>query len=302
MKFVVNFSNNITVIYDLLNEDIVTSWTNLIKIKTVNDFCKINHYIGYANEEVINNYIQRLYEIADIINLHVPDRVIKKEINKATWKKALQEMHVHFPELKQDENYKDIWNYLSEYNDIIHWLESILLNVWNNSTLTESSLFRITLDFNKTTDTFVSISEDSYKLFDPYINFGDLCLHYTHVGKHAQELFIVNDLTCPPDQFVPQVTFSASCRMLFTDNFHNTDTKKKLLQYRWNKFYNDRGGYDFWGYHIDDPKLAFGYLKIGNLTRIIENNIDIPIPIHIQELCDFRKKLVKTKIINWKII
>jgi len=301
MKFKVNFSDNISIEYDLVNEDIVTSWTTLIKAKTVNDFCKINHYIGYANETLIYNYINRLYVLSDLINQCIPDKVIKREINKQTWKEALQIMHVHFPEYRNNENYKNIWDNLSEYNDIIHWLESILLNVWNNSTLTESSLFRITLDFNKTTDTFVSIPEDAYKLFDPYVNFGDLCLHYTHVGKHAQELFVVNDLTCPPDQFVPQVTFSASCRMLFTDNFHNTDTKKKLLQYRWNKFYNDRGGYDFWRYRIDDPKLAFGYIKIGKICNIVENGKVIPIPIEVLDLCAFRDKLVKTKVIDWEI-
>ena len=210
-------------------------------------------------------------------------------------------MHVEFPEYRNDENYKDIWDNLSEYNDIIHWLESILLNVWSNTKLTESSLFRVTLDFNKTTDTFVPIPKDAYELFDPYSNFGNLFLHYTHIGKHAQELFVGNDLTCSSDQFIPQVTYSASCRMIFTDYFHNTDTKKQLLQYRWNKFYNDRGGYDFWGYDIDDPKLAFGYLKIGQIYNIVENGNVIHIPIEMSDLCAFRDKLVKTKVIDWEI-
>ena len=302
MKFKVNFSDNISIIYDLANENIINSWANLIKNKTVNDFCKINHYVGYADEAMINNYILRLYELADIINLRIPNRVIKREINKDTWKEALHVMHVHFPEFKHDENYKDIWNYLSDYNDIIHWLESILLNVWSTNNLTESSLFRITLDFNKTTDTFLPIPEDAYKLCNPTTNFGDLSLHYTHVGKHAHELFVVNDLTCPANQFVPQVKFTASCRMLFTDYFHNSDIKKQILHLRWKKFYKDRGGYKFWGYDIDDPRLAFGYLKIGQLSNIIKNNIKIPIPVTTEQLIDFRKQLVKTEVINWEII
>jgi hypothetical protein len=304
MKFLVNFSNNISITYDLVDETIVDIWAEEIKHKTIDNVCKINHYIGYAEESVVHNYIQRLYELSDLINLRVPDRVIKKEINKDTWKKALHVMHIHFPDLKLDKNYIDIWPLLSEYNDIIHWLESILCNMWANTNLTESSLFRITLDLNKTTksDRFLPIPEEAYKLFDPNINFGDLSLHYVHVGKHAWELFIVNDLICQPDQFVPQVQFTASCRMLFTDYFHNTEIKKQTLQKKWEKFYIDRGGYEFWGANIDDPKIAFGYLKIGQLFNISIDGVDIPIPVTIDELCNFRKQLVKTRVINWEII
>jgi hypothetical protein len=127
MKFKVNFTNNISIIYDLVDADIVKNWAELIKQKTISDCCKINHYIGYSDETVINSHINRLYVLSDLINQCIPDKVIKKEITKETWKEALQVMHVHFPEYRNDENYKDIWDNLSEYNDIIHWLESILL-------------------------------------------------------------------------------------------------------------------------------------------------------------------------------
>jgi hypothetical protein len=304
MKFLVNFSNNISITYDLVDEPIVYTWAEAIKHKTVDNLRKINHYVGYADENLIHSHIQRLYELADKINLRIPNRVIKKEITKDTWKEALHVMHVHFPEFRNHEDYRDIWEYLSDYNDIIHWLEVILYNVWSDNSPLESisSLFRITLVFKSTLQDFLTIPEEAYKLFDPTTNFGDLSLQYVHVGKYAWELFTVNDLTCPPSQFIPQTQFTASCRLIFTDYFHNTEIKKELLQQRWEKFYVDRGGYEFWGYDIDDPRLSFGHLKIGQLSNISIDGVDIPIPVTIDELCDFRKQLVLTNVINWEII
>jgi hypothetical protein len=113
-------------------------------------------------------------------------------------------------------------------------------------------------------------------------------------------LFAVNDLICPSDQFVPQRTFSASVRMLFTDNFHDTSAKQQILTNKWKLFYNKRDK-DFWKYEIDDPKLAFGYMKIGELSGIRVNSSTVPIPSTIDELNEFRKLLVSLNVIDWKI-
>jgi hypothetical protein len=291
-QFVVGFTGNVELTYTLFNEEIVDSWITLIGNHTIGNCCPINHYVGYATQEFVQSKINRLYELADLINTHVPDRVIKQPITSENWKQALHVMHIHFPELKNDETYQHIWTHLSEYNDIIHWLES---------TFDKSSrYFRITLDFNKSNTTFLPIPDSAYKLFTPFSNFGYLSLHYTHVGKHAQELFAVNDLICPSDQFVPQRTFSASVRMLFTDNFHDTSAKQQILTNKWKLFYNKRDK-DFWKYEIDDPKLAFGYMKIGELSCIRVNNSTVPIPSTIDELNEFRKLLVSLDVIDWHI-
>ena len=228
--------------------------------------------------------------------------ILKQEITRSTWSQALQVMHVHFPDLKNDISYQDIWHILSEYNDIIHWLESILLNVWGNIPYaTNSSLFRVTLDFNKSTNTFLPIPLDAYTLCEPAAQFGDLLLHYTHVGKHAQELFSVNDLVCPESQFVPQTLFNASCRMLFTDYFYDTVQKKENLKQRWEQFYIERGGYEFWKYEVSDPRIQFGYLKIGSLSQIVMNKNQYPIPKTVLELVKFRRKISESNVIDWNI-
>ena len=296
-KFKVRFTKNIELTYDLVNEEIVDSWKSMISSKSIKDLCPINHYVGYASEDLILAKIDRLYELADLINETTHEPVVKREITKSTWNKALHQMHVHFPELKNNNNYRFIWPYLSEYNDIIHWLESILMNVWGNNTLSsETSLFRITLDFNKTTKDFLPIPDSAFKLFDPYSMFGELKLHYPHVGKHAQELFSVRDFECPPDQFVPQRIFSASVRMLFTDDFNRSDYMQS-----WSQYYNARGK-DFWKIEIDDPKIALGYMKIGQLECIKIGGKTIEIPIDLKSRNEFRQKLVTTQVVGWEII
>lgn len=290
----VYLTNNIKLSYDLIDHEITTSWSNLIQAKTVTDLCPINHYVGYASEEMIQSMITRLYELADTINTEVPNRVVKQVLSKSDWAKPLHLMHIHFPDLKNNEAYKHIWNVLSEYNDIIHWLESILRNVWESNTLTESSLFRITLDFNKSHAEFLPIPDDAYRFFTPFVEFGDLMLHYTHVGKHPHEIFTVHDEVCPKDQVVPQRTFSASVRMQFTDNFYKNPATKTVLLHKWKQFYNLQGGKDYWGLDINDPKLAFGYLKIGKL-------VDTQIPKGLDEMCEFRKLLVSSKVTHWEV-
>ena len=292
-QFVVKFTRDIELTYTLVDEEIVEGWINLISSHNINECCDTNHYVGYSNLKFIQSKINKLYELADIINSYVPNRVIKQQVTLDSWKQSLQTMHVHFPELKNNNDYQHIWNELSEYNDIIHWLESTL---GNNG----SSTFRITLDLNKASTTFLDIPNSAYKLFTPFSNFGWLLLHYTHVGKHAHELFSTGDTVCPKDQFVPQRKYSASVRMIFTDNYHDTVQKQQHLKFRWRSFYNSRSS-DFWGYDIDDPKLAFGYIKIGELTHIKISDSVLSIPKTSEELCKFRELLVETQVVDWKI-
>jgi hypothetical protein len=294
MQFKINFTDDITLIYDLVNEEVVDDWTNKIKARTINDCCPINHYIGYVPDQHLSDRIQRLYELADIINAHVTDRVIKVEITKDNYQDAINTMHVHFPELKNDEKYIDIWSVLTEYNDLIHWIESTAKMRWGNANISESGLFRITLDFNKSNTGFSELPESAYKLFDPHTLFGDLKLHYTHIGRHAHELFLARDTICPSDQFIPQHSYSASVRMHFTDDFYINPTV-------WKSFYDKRGK-EFWGMEIDDPKIAFGYVKIGSLSSIVISEVDYAIPKTITERHVFRNKIAATKVLSWEII
>jgi len=296
MQFEINFTNGLSLLYQLEDSPIAKQWADLIVQRNVTECCKINHFMGWKTPEMIQEKINRLYELADYINTFAPEKVIKHEINDDTWRKALQIMHVHFPEMKNDPKYMGAWPSLTEYNDIIHWLESIFIK--GN---TDSGLLRLTLDFNKTIFEFYPLPDSAFEHYTPFFDFGSLCLHYTHVGRHAYELFSVNDFETPKEQFVPQRTFNASTRLSFFDNFYSTKQKQDLLMARWNKFYIDRGGKEFWGIDINDPKIAFGYCKLGQLIDIKENSVSLSIPTTPSELHDFRSKLIQTKVIDWNI-
>ena len=301
MQFKLNLSDGLSLVYNVIDTDFTRQWASLIAKRNISECCKINHYVGYASDELIQQKISRLYELADYINTFSASRVIKEEINKQTWKIALHNMHVHFPDMKNDEKYREAWPALTEYNDIIHWLETIFLNVWTDSGLSETSMFRIMLDFNKTVFEFYDLPDDAFNHFTPFSGFGQLFLHYTHVGKHALEMFTINDFECPPNQFVPQRTFNAGVRMTFYDYFRENFSSRENLTERWKKFYKDKGGIDYWGLDIDDPKIAFGFCKIGQLSEILDHMESIPIPKTVKELNLFRDRLVKTKVIDWEI-
>ena len=302
MIFKVSFTDNIELHYSLIDHPIADDWGKLIATHVIDDCCKHNHYFGYATEERINQRIERLHNLRDIINNHVSEKIVNTRLTVENFSQTLNLMHVHFPELEADPDYEHLHPYLSEYNDTIHWLESILAVVWGKPPgVSESGLFSINLDFNKSDVTFKEIPEDAYELFEFGGNFGDLLLHYTHVGKNAHELFFTSDLECPKNQFVPQSTYCASARLYFTDNFSDTEEKKNYLYSQWRDYYIRRGGKDYFGYNITDPKIRLGFIKLGNLEKIYINGVNMTIPNNQEELNSFRKVLVNTEIIEWTV-
>lgn len=302
MIFSVNFTSNITINYSLIDDPIVDIWKKQIVKYTIDDCDKINHYTGYSSQKEIEEKIDRLYWLANTINLYVDNKIDIVPITKDNYRQALSVMHIHFPELYSDSSFSHLYKFLSEYNDIIHWLEGVMHVLFAVNPENYSSFFAINLDFNKHSDVlFFEIPKDSLKLFNPYFNFGELHLAYAHVGRHAQEIYSSKDLVCPKEQFVPQTKFTASTMMYFTDYFHNTLESRQQFISDWQKFYDERGGIDFWGYDINDPNLAFGALKIGNIESIIINGIETSIPKTHSELNEFRKLLASQKIISWII-
>lgn len=293
MKFVVYFDNELILTYKL-NHDVslVESWIEKISMVTVNDLCKINHKICLRDNKLTERRITRLYELADILNSVIPNSIQKESISKDNWQDALNKMHVHFPNIHKDNSLAKYYHVASEYNDIIHWLEHELRN-------TDDSKFRIFLDFNKCHQTnYSNIPTTDYKYFTPYIGFGDLAIHYCHIGRFSAELFYSNDLTCPADQFVPHSRFNASCILSFTNNFFQDQSIKQAFDYKWETFYLRRGGKDFFGYDIDDPDLRFGLLKFGELETINYKNYNL----EFEDINAARNIIKQSNIEYWKIM
>ena len=301
MQFQVAFKNSVNLTYDLVDHEIAHIWANKITRRTIIDCCKINHYTGYYSPDLLQANIARLYEVADIINDSVPNRIEKIEFTKENYHSALNKMHIHFPDLEFKEEYKHLTRYLSEYNDLIHWLEPNLIDYYND--IRDNRKFSIKLDFNKADpiETNSDIPESAYNLFNGYFSFGQLMLHYVHVGRHAWELFFANDFDCPKYQFVPQYQFNASVRMHFFDNILDNKNNRDFFDKRWNFYYKLRGGKEFFEYDITDPSIRFGYCQIGNLSNITYNNVELKLPTTLEEISYIRNKIVETSIEDWQI-
>lgn len=274
MKFQVNFSNNISLIYKLdTSVSSLSTWVSEINRVTINDLCPLNHKNSTGNKQLIEKRITRLYELMDILNSVLPNSIVKESLTDSNRQEALNRMHVHFPNAHNMYYGKDVPLSLiaSEYNDIIHWLEGEYRSNGHEK-------FKIYLDFNKSGKTdSQEIKEEDFSKFDPCVGFGDLSLHYAHVGRHAREIFNTQDFACPKEQFVPQTKFTASIVMWFggTPGHASTKEMSDLLLKSWNDFYYQRGGKEFFGRDIDDPKIAFGYLKIGKLSNIRIGETDV---------------------------
>jgi hypothetical protein len=300
-KFVIRFTSDIELSYDLVEHEIAEHWASLIIERNTNELCPINHYSACYNPLLMQKRIDRLYELIDYINPHVPRKIEKVLLLGENHQDGLNKMHTHFPELEYDDNFAFLRKHLSEYNDTIHWLEPVLLDYYQDNRT--NSKFSINLDFNKINPPLEKyvIPESAYSLFNGYFNFGQLMLHYVHVGRHAWELYHAKDLVCPKDQYVPQSLYNASARLHFCDRRLINPLNKDRFYRSWEKFYNDRGGLDFFGVDIDDPSIRFGYCQIGSLTKITVNGTEIEFLKSHQQMSNFRNLLVTTSVVNWDI-
>jgi hypothetical protein len=76
----VSFTDNIELHYSLIDHPLVDDWSKLIATHVIDDCCEHNHYFGYAPEEKINQRIERLHNLADIINNHVSEKIVNTRL------------------------------------------------------------------------------------------------------------------------------------------------------------------------------------------------------------------------------
>ena len=264
--------------YDLTENPVVDIWKSLVSKAPLSSMCSVNHKIGFEAPEETFAKADRLYSLAEQINVFIPNGIQLIKLTESNWKEALNKLHVHFPLLRynypmsQEEFELKLLPLLEEYNDLIHWLEKAYDKLYG----TKVNMSAIYCDFNKgSLLEMVEIPDDGYKLFTPLIDFGTLHIHYAHVGRHPFELLTARDYDCPKDQALSQHKLSASCAMYFNDrDFYrqqlfgqDVDHLQKIKE-AFVSFYEKRGGQDFFGWAFDDPRLAFGYMKIGQLENI----------------------------------
>jgi hypothetical protein len=260
--------------YELNNDNPTKVWSDLVKHTVPNDLRKsLNPWRGVSSN--YNASVKQLNDVIDELNAWMPNKIENKwQLDEPT--KSLNLLHVHFPELEKGEIDSTKRDQLTRFNDLIHGLQVILHNKPN------AELLYILLCCDNTNQ--VKIDEQDFKFFKPYVNFGDLTLHYCHVGRHPLELLLSNDTDCPKDQVIPQYNYSAFHTLRF---FTISDCLQKFK-----KFYHESN--ISWPYDLNDTRLALGYINLGKL-RTVNNkqytNQDIS---SIVKSCN--------KILDWQII
>lgn len=186
---------------------------------------------------------------------------------------SLNSLHIHFPTLEKNETNDELRKLLSEYNDIIHQLEDYYRCntglVWIH--ILPEVEHRYTL---ATTD---------YTLFSASRKFGDLCLHYPHVGRHPLEIVKAGDFDCPAEQIVSQYEISAYHTLRF---YNDPYTEQQYNDYLEKVFDTSTLKEKF---KTLDKVLGYGYIKIGTLVSDYSD----------QEILEIIE--TTNKIVNWEI-
>lgn len=251
--------SNHTLVYDIESHRPAQLWANIMSKTDVTSLRKnFDPWHGVDNDPT--KLIERLLVL--IKNLDLPVDLPNKE-----WGSNLQELlnclHIHFPELEKYETTVERNQWLTEFNDIIHKLEDVDRNtekfIWLGM-LPES-----TFEYD--------LSETDYPLFSASRKFGDLCLHYPHVGRHLLEILKSRDFDCPVDQIVTQSKITAYHTLRFYDDPYSETEYKTFL-----KLFLEKTSLNNL-YAFDDPKIAFGYINMGTLrytnkeeiTKVLKN-------------------------------
>lgn len=296
-----SFDTGLELTYQLMATESAKFFADSVLLLTPEDINPTSFKNGFNSETFIPERIARLYAVADTINSLYPGQINIVPL-EPDWRGALQQMHTHFPDLTHNlpgEELQRATPLLGEFNDLIHWLEKELNRKHNGSPL-DKSWATICLDFNRAPACrHVPIPPSDYQHFTHQLYFGNLHLHYDNVGRHPWELFGSRDYICPPDQVISQNQISPSCNLYFNDWDILRSNRQALSLDKYNagfsEFYHRRGGQDFFKYAQDDPRLAVGYLKIGQL----ENINDFASATARTQL---RNQLAASTLIGWTVI
>ena len=175
-----------------------------------------------------------------------------------TSQENLNILHENFPRLHAEHD-GETRELLRMFNYQIHHLEDIDRGY-------NSKRFLFTCE----DDQGVELPDEAYPMFTPTKTFGTLYMNYPHVGKHFLELFGDNDINIPQEQI--QLTHKM-CNTVYCwlgeDKFSNQHDLDNLML---SMFMFYRQIQHKIPYAWKDPKLAIGYLPLGEL---IDMDIDI---------------------------
>jgi hypothetical protein len=262
--------------YELNSQEPTLIWKSLANETKPRDLRKsLNPWRGVKDS--YSSMVVQLNDTIDELNQWIPEKLNSKwNLDKPF--ESLNNLHIHFPKHEKTEIDSTKKSQLTKFNDLIHGLQVILEARSKNSDL----LYLLLCCENKPKN--IDIDLEYFKFFKPYFSFGDLTLHYCHVGRHPLEIFLSNDIDCPADQIKPQSEISTYHTLRFFD-LENYSTQFKKFYYL-SKL--------SWPYKLEDPRLAFGYINLGKLSNINEKIYSKTEIVNIVKSCN--------KILDWQFL
>jgi hypothetical protein len=259
--------------YELDDHRVARAWADLMRPLSVTSLRRdLDPWQGKVSD--LDKKISQFNFLIDSINTWIPEKILGHfDIKDA--QASLNRLHTHFPEQHYQETNEGRLDQLRTYNDLLHQIE---FGIRSRDTSEKITILAV-----QEKPSCFPLEDADYDLFTTDFRFGDLLLHYPHVGRHPLELITTNDIDCPPEQIICQSQLSASHSLRFYSGYVNP---KQFAD-----FYQSSG--ITWPYKLGDPRLAVGYIRLG---RLIE--VDYQAPYQHKTL-----EIVKqaTKITNWQI-
>ena len=189
--------------------------------------------------------------------LNISEQLKTLGLIKSTSQADLNILHENFPRLHA-EHTGEIRELLRMFNYYIHHLEDISRGY-------NGKRFLFTCE-----DEGIDLPEQAYEMFTPTKEYGKLYMNYPHVGKHFMELFGDQDVNIPQEQI--QLTHKM-CNTLYCwfgeDKFTNQHDLDGLML---SMFMFYRQIEHKLPYKWKDPKLAIGYLPLGELNQDVDTD------------------------------
>ena len=181
----------------------------------------------------INNYIEQN---------GLKEHHIELEPHKGMSQEFLNDMHRRFEVLRHEKGFEDntVQKNLANLNTVIHQCERFLSDAFQGC--------HIEINFEDVE--YGEFKKEDYELFTPDKKFGYLYLTYGVTGVPVEAAFYAK----PKDKPLPQPNYCSGCFMYFSETcpFPFWDELEAWLK-------------ETWGWNVKDPKLAIGYIPLGEL-------------------------------------
>lgn len=245
---------NLTLTYKLESHVPAQCWAHLMSKASVSHLRPTLNPWRDFDKSIIRDRIQVLLSLVEKLNQWLPEsNKITSKWDFNNFQHSVNKFHIHFPEQEKTETDPIKRAQLSEYNDLIHEIE-VLANK-NKKHIPHLLICPDGFDY-------IPLYKEDFNLFRARRFFGELCLHYCHVGRHPFELFAAGDFDCPVDQIVPQ----SSLTTFHTLRFYNDTMLEHHYKPKFYEFYKRSTLKQV--KEFNDPTMAFGYITIGKLITL----------------------------------